>query len=69
MLIKHKKENIKQIIKRNFIVGIFRGMGIGIGLTIVSAIILILLQQIVKLNIPVIGKYIADIVAIVERNL
>lgn len=58
----------KEIIKRNLLAGIFRGVGIGIGVTIISAILLMLLQKIVTLNIPVIGEYIADIVEIVEKS-
>ena len=58
----------KEIIKRNLMAGIFRGVGIGIGVTIISAILVMLLQKIVTLNIPVIGEYISDIVEIVERR-
>ena len=58
----------KEIIKRNVIAGIFRGLGIGIGVTIITAILIILLQRIVALNIPIIGEYIADIVEIVQRS-
>lgn len=58
----------KEIIKRNLIAGIFRGVGIGIGVTIITAVLIILLQRIVALNIPVIGEYIADIVEIVQRS-
>ncbi len=58
--------NKKEIAKRNFLAGIFRGIGIGIGVTIISAIILYILQKLVRLNLPGIGKYISDIVEIVE---
>ena len=60
--------NKKEIMIRNLIAGIFRGVGIGIGVTIITAILVFLLQKIVKLNIPIIGEYIADIVEIVERG-
>ncbi len=60
--------NKKEIIKRNLLAGIFRGVGIGIGVTIITAMLVMLLQKIVTLNIPVIGEYIADIVEIVERS-
>ncbi len=60
--------NRKEIIKRNLIAGIFRGVGIGIGVTIITAVLVILLQKIVTLNIPVIGEYVADIVEIVEKS-
>ena len=56
----------KEVAKRNFIAGIFRGIGIGIGVTIISAIIIYFLQKLVWLNLPGIGKYISDIVKIVE---
>ena len=53
---------------RNFTSGVFKGMGIGIGFSIVTAIIIIILQKIIVLNIPVISEYIADIVEIVKQN-
>ena len=56
----------KEIAKRNFIAGIFRGIGVGIGVTIISAIIIYFLQRLVRLNLPIIGKFINDIVEIVE---
>jgi len=56
----------KEIIKRNFLAGIFRGMGFGIGVTIVTAIIIYFLQKLVRLNLPWIGRFITDIVEIVE---
>ncbi len=59
----------KEIIKRNILAGIFRGVGIGIGVTLVSAVIIYVLRKIIMLNIPVIGDYIADIVSIVQKNL
>ena len=59
----------KEIAKRNFVAGIFRGIGVGIGVTIVTAIIIYFLQKLVKLNLPGIGRFISDIVEIVERQL
>ena len=58
----------KEIIKRNFIAGISRGVGIGIGVSLVSAMLISFLQRIVTLNIPVLGEYISDIVSIVEKS-
>lgn len=58
----------KEIIIRNFLAGIFRGVGIGIGVTIITAILIIILNKIVALNIPLIGKYVTDIVEIVEKS-
>lgn len=60
--------NKKEILKRNLIAGVSRGVGIGIGVTLITAIIVYFLQRLIKLNIPVIGDYIADIVEIVEKS-
>ena len=58
-----------EIIKRNFLAGLFRGIGIGVGVTIMTAIIVMILERIVKWNLPIIGDYITDIVNIVQKNL
>ena len=58
----------RRLFIRNFSSGIFKGIGIGIGVTLITAILLILLQKIVALNIPVIGEFIADIVDIVQNS-
>ena len=58
----------KEVIWRNILAGIFRGIGIGIGVTIITAILILTLRRLVALNIPVIGRYIADVVEIVEKS-
>lgn len=60
--------NKKEIFKRNFLAGISRGIGITIGVTIITAIIILILQKLVKLNIPLIGDYIVDIIDIVDKK-
>ncbi len=60
--------NKKEMLIRNFFAGISRGVGIGIGVTIITALLVMILQKIVTLNIPIIGEYIADIVEIVQRS-
>ena len=60
--------NKKEMFIRNLFAGISRGVGIGIGVTIITAILIIVLQKIVTLNIPIIGEYIADIVEIVQKS-
>lgn len=53
----------------NFWSGVARGLGMAIGFTILAAIVLILLQRAILLNLPVIGDFIADIVQIVQKQL
>ena len=58
----------KKRIFRSFLSGIFRGIGMGIGFSIVTGIIIYSLQNIIKLNIPVISQYISDVVEIVQKT-
>ncbi len=53
----------------NFISGLARGFGIAVGFAILGAIIILILQRLVTLNLPVIGGFIAEIVSIVETQL
>ena len=62
------KSSRKEIFFRNVFAGIARGIGIGIGFTIITAVIIYFLQKLVKLNIQIIGEYVADIVEIVQQN-
>ena len=48
--------NSKKLLWKNLIAGISRGIGIGIGVTVITAILIVLLQKIVTLNIPVIRR-------------
>ncbi|HUC93116.1 MAG TPA: DUF5665 domain-containing protein [Paenibacillus sp.] len=54
---------------RNLLGGTARGVGIAIGFTVFTALILYLLQMLGKLNLPIIGDFIADIVRIVQHQL
>lgn len=53
----------------NFLAGIARGVGFALGMTVLAGIILYFLQQLVLLNLPVIGDFIAEIVKIVQEHL
>lgn len=46
-----------------------RGVGIAIGFTFFAATIVYILQLLGKLNLPIVGDYIADIVRIVQQQL
>ena len=60
--------NSRKYLARNFMSGISRGIGIGIGFSIITALIVYVMQKIIRLNIPVLSQYISDIVEIVERT-
>lgn len=62
-------QNPVRLILLNFLGGLARGFGIAIGLTIIASLFLVLLTRLASLNLPVIGKYIADLVRIVNQQL
>jgi len=61
--------NPRRLFFTNFWAGIYRGFGMAIGFTILAGIVIYILQEIITLNIPVIGDFIADIVRIVQNQL
>lgn len=57
--------NPKRLIWMNFIIGLARGLGTGIGFTVLAAIALYIMRSWV--NLPVIGKLIAQLIDIIEN--
>ncbi len=53
----------------NFLSGLARGFGAAVGFTILGAIMISVIQHIAVENLPVIGKFLADVVRIVEQSL
>lgn len=54
---------------RNFLAGLARGLGGAVGFTILGAVVVVILSRITVENIPVIGGFLAEIVAVVQQNL
>ena len=53
----------------NWVAGLFRGIGIGLGFTIVAGLLILILQQIAVWNLPIVGKFIAELVRIIQAQL
>ncbi|MGB9802702.1 DUF5665 domain-containing protein [Desulfofundulus sp.] len=53
----------------NFLSGLARGVGIAVGFALLGAVLVVILQRLVMLNLPVIGGFIAEIVTIVQSRL
>ena len=55
----------------NFIAGVFRGLGMAIGMTLVAALLLFLLAKILgnMIDLPIVGMYISEIVNFVNQYL
>lgn len=53
----------------DFLSGIARGVGFSIGFSVLGALLLYVLRNIALSNLPVIGRFLAELVRIVENNL
>ncbi len=53
----------------NFMSGLARGLGIALGFTVLSAVVLIVLQRLMVLNLPGMSSFIAEIVRLVQLQL
>jgi len=53
----------------NFVVGIFRGLGMAVGFTVIFAIIIYIFSKIVThmVGLPLIGQYIAELIDFVNQ--
>ncbi|MCW2278891.1 DUF5665 domain-containing protein [Heliophilum fasciatum] len=60
--------NPRRLFFLNFIAGLARGVGTAIGFTILGAVILMILRELVVLNLPLIGGLIAEIVRLVQMQ-
>ncbi|MDR3288453.1 MAG: DUF5665 domain-containing protein [Peptococcaceae bacterium] len=58
----------KRMLWMNFIVSLVRGLGVALGASILAALALYLLKQLVILKLPLIGGLIAELVRIVNLN-
>jgi hypothetical protein len=53
----------------NFMSGLARGLGIALGFTVLSAVVIIVLQRLMVLNLPGMSSFIAEIVHLVQLQL
>ena len=63
------RQNWKRRLLHDFFSGIARGVGFSIGFTLLGAMILFLIKNAALENLPGIGRFLAEVVRIVERNL
>lgn len=62
-------ENPRKMLFANFVGGLARGFGMAIGFTLLGALSIYLLQKVVRWNLPLIGKFITEIINIVQDNM
>ncbi len=62
-------QDTRRLMRTQFIAGLFRGLGMAVGFTILGAVLVMVLQALAQHNLPVIGDFLARIVAIVQSRL
>lgn len=59
----------KRMFWSNFWGGMARGVGMAVGFTILGALLVLLLQDLARRNLPLIGDALAEIVRVVQRQM
>ena len=62
-------QDTRRLMRTQFVSGLFRGMGMAVGFTLLGAVLVVVLQALAQRNLPVIGDFLAQIVAIVQSRL
>ena len=62
-------ENRRRLLWSHFWAGVARGAGAAVGFTILGAVIVLVLQDLARRNLPLIGDALAQIVQLVQRQL
>lgn len=62
-------DNPRRLIYLNLLAGLSRGVGMGVGFTLIGAVLLYVLKASFMQHLPYVGKVVADIVRIVQLEL
>ena len=63
------QEDTKKRLLSHFLAGVARGVGMAVGFTILGAVLVLILQNLARQNLPVIGDFLAQVVEMVQRRL
>ena len=53
----------------NFVGGVARGLGMAVGFTVLGAVLVVILRQLMTINVPIIGDFLAEVIRIVLERL
>ena len=59
----------KRMFWTNFWGGVARGVGMAVGFTILGALLVLILQDLARRNLPLIGDALAEILSVVQRQM
>ena len=61
--------NRRRMLFSNFIYGMMRGLGFAIGFTVLGALTVVILKNLVSENMPVIGDFVAEVIHAIEARM
>lgn len=61
--------NRRRMIANNLLYGMVRGLGFAIGFSILGAIAIVILKNLISENIPVIGDFAAEVIHAIEARM
>ena len=59
----------RRLLATNFLAGMMRGLGFAVGFSLLGALVVVLVRWLALENLPGIGKFFAEVVRMVQRNL
>jgi hypothetical protein len=62
-------QNKRLLFRTNFMAGLWRGLGIAVGFSILGAVLIAIIQRLAVSNLPGIGDFLADVVRMAQRKL
>lgn len=61
--------NRRRMLFSNFLYGMMRGLGFAIGFTVLGALVVVILKNLVSENMPVIGDFVAEVIHAIEARM
>ena len=61
--------NRRRMLVNNLLYGMVRGLGFTLGFTVLGALVIVLLKNLVSENIPVIGDFLAEVIHAIEARM
>ena len=61
--------NRRRMLVNNLLYGIVRGLGFTLGCTVLGALVIVILRNLVTENIPVIGDFLAEVIHAIEKRM
>ena len=61
--------NRKRMLWRNMLYGMVRGLGFALGFSVLGALAIVLLKNLVLQNIPVISDFLAEVIHAIEARM